>query len=161
MIRADWTPLWAAHRSNREQLGPKQVACLELLRDRGPLTHNELLAAGFGLPVRDSLTISARCCPPLVDFDTDRPQRYFLAAPSQLAELQAVLSAIRDGHELPSRAPMRWRGSIELHIERAGLARWSKDGQRLIPPRDQAASMTDWARKIARAMVVHPLAGVA
>ena len=163
MIRADWTPLWAADWSNRRALGPKQVACLELLRDHGPLTHKELLAAGFGLPVRDSLTISGYCYPPLAGFTTgEHPQRYFLAAPDRQQELDVVLAAIRDGREPPPYDQMSYRGAVEEHIYRAGIARQDTHGRWfLIPPADQQANMAPWARKIARAMVVAPQTGAA
>ena len=48
------------------RVGTKQVACLELLRNHGPLTRRELLAAGFkGFRCRARLTISGSCYPPL------------------------------------------------------------------------------------------------
>lgn len=162
MIRADWTPLWAAEKHNARALGPKQVGCLELLRDHGPLTHKELIAAGYGLPVRDSLTLSGRCYPVLAGFTMEHPQRYYLAAPVHLRELNDVLAAIRDGRETPDYMQMSYGGAIEEHLQHAGIARQGCRGWGLIPPQDQRANMTPWARRIARAMTVDPLArGVA
>src|SRR5713101_1821678 len=94
-IRADWTPLWAADKSNRKPLGPAQAAMLVMLRDRGPVTTRELRAAGIKRSTHDSLIMSLHCYPLLVSFDDSRPQRYYLAAPEQNASLDRALELLR------------------------------------------------------------------
>jgi hypothetical protein len=154
VIRADWTPLWAADRSNRKALGGRQIAMLEACRDRGPLTWAQMRADGFTLQTRDTLSGSGRCYPRLLAFDTGHPQRHFLAAPGQQRELDMVLAALASGQALPDYSDMDWRGAIESHLEHAGIARWFRSGYALIPVADRAANMAPFARKIVRAMQV-------
>lgn len=92
MIRADWTPLWAADASTGKALGQKQARCLEMLKER-PRTRAELREAGIGVTVTDALL---HTWPPLIDYDKGEPQRYHLAAPQHLHDLAAVLAAIRE-----------------------------------------------------------------
>jgi hypothetical protein len=160
MIRADWTPLWAADWSNCKALGRKQVECLELLRDRGPMTASELRQAGTGLSTCDKLSLSRPMYPRLVAFRDDADaQRYFLAAPGQQAELDAVLEVVAahpDGinPELLARdsEPARlWRSVVIDHIINAGLARTNHNWVLYpVTPWDRPAASAWWAERVAR-----------
>lgn len=125
MIRADWTPLWVADRGNARALGRKQILCLELLRDHGPTTREELSAAGVGAATIDSLLsgwpgLLAPDGPPAAP----RPQRCRLAAPGQLQELHAILAAVA-AHGKTERT--RWSGAAVDHLLNTGVIR--SDGQ--------------------------------
>ena len=162
MIRADWTPLWAADACTRKALGLKQQSCLMLLRDLGPQTGHFLWQATITRRVLDSLSLSlSGNYPRLVDFAEGR---YCLAAPSQQAALEralAVLAAHPEGITWDRLAGADesglWGDAVVWHIYGAGLARY-RDGV-LFPaePGEQESLMLPAARRTARAMV--PQAG--
>jgi hypothetical protein len=169
MIRADWTPLWAADWSNCKRLGPRQVACLEALRERGELTRRELTAIGISRRTLDELVMvwaGHGGWPPLVDFTDGYPdgrQRYFLAAPGQQEALDAVLAVIAAHPEGISCELLRkeadgasggkWRAAAEDHIINTHLARYESRGQVYWPagPGDELSPM---AQVIGRRMTV-------
>jgi hypothetical protein len=128
MIRADWTPLWAADPSNGKALGAKQVRCLELLREHGPLTHTELRGEWISISVLDGLL---HTWPALVDLDHADQRRYRLAAPRQLRELGAVLEAIRMNEVPPV---TRYSGAATDHLMNAGVIRVSQLKAVLLDP---------------------------
>jgi hypothetical protein len=158
VIRADWTPLWAADSSCRKSLGGKQAACLGFLRKYGALTHAELRQRGIGLSTLNSLY---SCYPALMRHDTGHPQRYYLAAPAQQADLEkalAIVAAHPDGitwagvfDQLPS--PL-WSGAVLYHLANSGLARYKRSVFYPAQPGEQQALISPAARLTARAMMV-------
>jgi hypothetical protein len=170
MIRADWTPLWAADWSTRKRLGAKQVACLEALRERGELTRRELIQTGISRHTLDTLVLSGFIYPHLVMFreHPDGRQRYYLAAPGQQEALEralAVLAAHPEGitwDQLAKAASREFGDAVVWHVYGAGLARYQHD-QYLIPPApgEQQELMLPAARETARAMAEPPQIGAA
>jgi hypothetical protein len=162
MIRADWTPLWAADACTGTALGGKQLACLVLLRDRGPMTRTRLRQATISRKVLDSLSLSVSGnYPRLVDFAEGR---YCLAAPSQQAVLDralAVLAAHPEGIDWDRLAAADdsrlWGDAVVWHLYGAGLARYRDEVLFPAEPGEQESLMLPAARRAARAMTPEAL----
>jgi hypothetical protein len=156
--------LWAADACTGNAIGGKQLACLVLLRDRGPMTRTRLRQATISRRVLDSLSLSVPGnYPRLVDAGQESPQRYFLAAPSQQAVLEralAVLAAHRQGITWDRLAEAdeskRWGDATVWHIYGAGLAHYRRGVLFPAEPGEQESLMLPAARRTARAMTAKP-----
>jgi hypothetical protein len=148
IIRADWTPLWAADTSCRKSLGGSQAACLEFLRKHGSLTRADLHQRRISRATLDSLFLSGRCYPPLVDWRQGDPQWFRLAAWSQqddLASALAIIAGHPDGITWSRLSGLlrrsAWTGAVLYHVSNSGLARYKDDVFYPAQPGEQQALM--------------------
>jgi hypothetical protein len=169
VIRADWTPLYAADWSTCKRLGAKQAAALEALRDRGELTRRDLIQIGISRRTLDEFVMvwpGHGGWPVLVDFRDGHPdgrQRYFLAAPGQQEALDAVLAVIAEHpkgitwdllrKQLDDTSISKWRAAAEDHVLNAGLARYDTRPQ-MYWPALPGSELSGMAQAIARKMTV-------